>query len=83
VTCFYAILDPKRATLRYANAGAEGTESGMGKEGRLGAGKTPDRGSPSGCLDARTKILRMSHEEGVELLGCASLINTTVLDRRS
>jgi hypothetical protein len=44
----------------------------------LGTGKTLDRGSPGGCLDARTKILRMSDEDGVELLGCASAINTTV-----
>jgi hypothetical protein len=54
----------------------------MGKEGPLGTGKTPDRGSPRGCLDARTKTLRMSDEEGVGLLGCASAINTTVLERR-
>jgi hypothetical protein len=54
----------------------------MGTEGRLGTGKTPHRGSPRGCPEARTKILRMSDEEGVELLGCASAINTTVLERR-
>jgi hypothetical protein len=48
----------------------------------LGTGKTPDRGSASGCLDAQTKILRMSDEDGVELLGCASAINTTVLEQR-
>jgi hypothetical protein len=36
----------------------------------------------SGCPDAQTKTLRMSDEEGVEPLGCASAINTTVLKRR-
>jgi hypothetical protein len=54
----------------------------MGTEGRLGTGKPPDRGSPRGCLDGGTKIIRMSDEEGVGLLGCASAINTTVLERR-
>jgi hypothetical protein len=54
----------------------------MGTEGRLGTGTTPDRGSPRGCPDARTKTLRMFDEEGVVLLGCASAISTTVLERR-
>jgi hypothetical protein len=54
----------------------------MGTEGPLGTGKTPDRGSPRGRPDARTKFLRMSDEEGVELLGCASAINRTDLERR-
>jgi hypothetical protein len=49
----------------------------MGTEGRSGTGKTSDRGSPRGCLDTRTKFLRISDEESVVLLGCASATSTT------
>jgi len=54
----------------------------MGTEGPLRTEKTPERGSPRGYLDARMKTVRMSGEEGVEPLGGASAITTTVLERR-
>jgi len=60
VTCFYAILDPKRGSLRYANAGHDlpylNRRGGAAEELRA-------RGMPLGLMPA------MSYEEGEVALG--------------